>query len=220
MLAGLALLVPTLSHRSFISAILPIALVGQLVTIILVHGGMNEPYRQTAPLIKNDHTASIGVHRSELVLSKDFADYFARLKTLASQGGFKPGVAMVDMSGHSPGTLYALGAKVIGQPWNVGGYKGSNRLAAEVLMQVSCADIASAWILLEPDGPRKLSPLILLDSGIDLAQDYESIGAIITPENARSYRGTQTQHLLKPRRPQHEAEIACNQKRAANRVAV
>ena len=35
---------------------------------------------------------------------------------------------MIDLTGQSPGILYAIGAVNVGQAWTIGGYPGSKRL--------------------------------------------------------------------------------------------
>src|SRR5262245_5853969 len=46
-------------------------------------------------------------------------------------------------TGRMPTALYALDAKAIGQAWTIGGRKGSDRLAVEMLALMPCEDIGS-----------------------------------------------------------------------------
>jgi hypothetical protein len=79
---------------------------------------------------------------------------------------------MLDMTGEGPGTLYAIGAKAIGQPWMIGGYAGSDNMAISMLNRVSRTDITEAWILVDPDSRLKLSLTILSHFGLSIEQNF------------------------------------------------
>lgn len=213
-LASLVVLVPAISTRADWHVLLPVAVNVQLIAVLLLYMGMENPYRQPQPLRLNKQTTIVGDCGSQLVLSHGFAEYIHRIGYLAQSAGFKPGTPMIDLSGHTPGTLYSLGAKSIGQPWMVGGYEGSERLAVFMLDRVSCEDIAQAWLLVEPAGPRKLSPEILRKYGISFQRDYDKVGDVVTPSDARGYKEVYTQLLFKPVRPLYDAiETSCHQRR-------
>ena len=99
-----------------------------------------------------------------------------------------------------------MGAKSIGRPWLIGGYKGSNNLAATALDRVSSDDLAHAWVLEEPKGPRTLSEGLLTRYGIDMRRDYQDVGTVMSPVG--TYAERYEQHLLKPIRvPETERAI-------------
>ncbi len=209
----LTILISTARTEVIWRVLLPVTAGAQLITIVLVNVGMENPYRQPQPLRLNQYTTSIGPSRSKLILPEGFSKYLNEVNAIAHNQGFKPGIPMIDLSGHSPGTLYSLGAKSIGQPWMVGGYKGSEQLALFMLDQVSCEDIARAWLLLESSGPRKLNPAILKRYGINFEQDYVEVGNLNTPVGKGGYDKSYNEKLLKPTRPLHEAVAACSQQR-------
>lgn len=213
-LAGLAILVAgspvTASWRVFF----PVTISVQVVTISLLYAAMETPYRQPQALRKQDQTVSIGINGSQIVLPQGFADYFNSARKLADESGFQSGTPMIDMSGQSPTALYSLGAKSIGQAWTIGGYKGSDDLAVRMLSKVSCEEMARAWLLTEPAGPRKLSPNLLKNFGIDMAQDFSVMGTLNTPVGAGGEPARRQQQLLKPSRPSQAAKTTCDKRKA------
>jgi hypothetical protein len=150
-----------------------------------------------------------------LILSQEFADYLDQVNRAASEKGLQRGAPMIDLTGHYPGTLYALGAKTLGEVWAAGGYKGSNNFATLALDRESCAEMSNAWILIEPSGPRTLTPSIMSRYGADIQRDYEVAGTFQSPTGA--YPKSYAQYLLKPTRPSGEAEAACEQQKASKR---
>ena len=119
---------------------------------------------------------------------------------------------MIDLSGQSPGILYALHAESIGQAWTIGGYPGSLKLATAALRRVSCDKVATAWLLVEPKGPRSIPDELLSNFGANLAEDYDSVATWRTAEGAGGYQGQRIQMLLKPTRSKSIAVQACNDK--------
>lgn len=214
-LAGLVLLSPLALNRKFPALLLPFGLAVQLVTVALVQTGIEAPYRQPQPLRDNDYKLEIGKPGSTLVLSKGFGQYFAEAINVAKQTGFKKGTPMIDLTGQSPGILYAMGASNIGQAWTIGGYPGSDKFAVEMLKKVSCEDLATAWLLAEPEGPRKITPGILLSFGSNMATDYEIVGTFKTAEGAGGYKEGRVQQLFKPVRLVDATIHACAAGRAS-----
>ena len=139
----------------------------------------------------------LGGTRSELRVSADFAEYVQKLQQMAATAGFKANMNVLDLTGHYPGALYALGAKNVGRSWLIGGYPGSDDMAIANLDRVNREDLANAWILTEPTGPRKLPPKILERYGIDLAKDYIEVGSLESPTG--TYPDRYRQHLLRPK---------------------
>ncbi|MCX5883614.1 MAG: hypothetical protein NTU74_18010 [Deltaproteobacteria bacterium] len=208
--AGLVLLNPIASNRKFPAVLLSLGLAVQMITVIIVHSGIESPYRQPQPLRDNDYKLEIGRLGSTLVLSKGFGRYFAEAIDLAKQSGFKQGTPMIDLTGQSPGILYAIGASNIGQVWTYGGYPGSDAFAVAMLKMVTCHELATAWLLVEPEGPRKISPGTLLSFGANMATDFEIVGTFKTAEGAGGYKEARVQQLLKPIRPVEDAMAACS----------
>jgi hypothetical protein len=211
--SGLVMLSPISRSQKFPTLLLTLGLAVQLITVFIVNVGIESPYRQPHPLRDNDYNLELGKLGSTLVLSKGFGHYLTEVIGLAKQAGFTQGTPMIDLTGQSPGILYAMGASNIGQVWTVGGYPGSDALAIAMLKKVACQDLAAAWLLVEPKGPRKISPEILSTFGGNMATDFRTIGTFKTAEGSGGYSEAREQKLLKPLRSVDDAIAACTSSR-------
>jgi hypothetical protein len=216
LLSGLVLISPIARSENKQMVLPPLALATQVIVVLLVQTGMEEPYRQTQALRLNSHPVEIGRPGSVLVLSDGYASYIGEAKTLAKQAGFEAGTPMIDLSGQSPGVLFALNAKNIGRAWTIGGYPGSLKLAIASLIRVSCEEIGNAWLIAEPNGPRSIPDELVATFGANLAEHYEPVATWKTAVGAGGYRERRLQILLKPVRVKSVAVHACNSKRAEN----
>jgi len=212
LLAGVTLLGPLVCDRASWLLILPLAFATQAATVILLLTGFEQPYRQPQPLRLNDTSLQINPERSVLTLSDGYAAYITSAKIAAERAGFAQNMAILDLSGQSPGILLALGAKNIGHPWTLGGYPGSLAFVMAGLSQFPCEDIAKAWVLFEPDGPRSIPIELMNGIGADFPRNYDRVGSWLTAKGAGGYRDQRIQELYKPR---HEDRIlrACNKLR-------
>lgn len=215
MLAGVALLMAFIRQTGSWKPLLPVAMSAQLVAAAVVYAASEAPYRQPQPLRLNDQTARIG--NTELILDEGFARYFRELSALAETAGFQAGTPMIDMTGQSPASLYAIRAKLIGQAWTIGGYPGSGKLAIDMLERVPCAEVLGAWLLVEPGGPRSLLPEVLRHFGIDMDRDYEVVGDLLTPVGAGGYADPRAQKILRPNRSLEEIASACGRTESRRR---
>lgn len=201
LLAGLTLLGPTIRERASWLIALPLVLATQAVTATLLKTGLEQPYRQPEPLRNNNATLEIGLHRSPLILSADYAAYIENAITSAQNSGFESDSPVIDLSGQSPGVLYVLGANSIGQAWTIGGYSGSLKLAEAALSLTPCEKIATAWILYEPNGPRSIPTELMSSLGSSFPEGYEQVGAWQTAEGAGGYTVSRIQEFYKPIAP-------------------
>lgn len=216
-LAGLVLLSPVATNRKFPALLLSLGLAVQLITVILIHTGLETPYRQPQPLRKNDYKLEIGRPGSTLILSKGFGKYIEETANVAKEAGFKKGTPMIDLTGQSPALLYAMGASNIGSAWLLGGYPGSVATAVAQLSKVTCRELAMAWLLVELEGPIKLSPEILTSFGAQMATDFLVVGTFETAEGVGGYKEPRVQQILKPIRPVGSAITACEATRKVNK---
>jgi hypothetical protein len=198
LLAGLTILGPLIRERASWQLLLPLALAAQAITATLLQTGLEQPYRQTQPLRLNASNQQIGAQGSGLVLSERYAEYIANAKLTVRKADFEAKTPIVDLTGQSPGILYAIGAESIGQAWIIGGYPGSLQLAEAALAKTTCEKIAEAWILFEPGGPRSIPAELMFKLGAEFPHDYERVGAWKTAEGAGGYPDRRTQELYKP----------------------
>lgn len=206
-IAGIALLAPLTRHSWLGSALVSTGVSLQLVVVILVNGAFDSPYRQPHPLSRNEVILEVGMSGSELILSEPHARYLSSLIDAASRNGFQRGKPMIDLSGHSPGVLYALGANSIGLAWTLGGYPGTAQFVIRGLQDVPCDQLAEAWTLSEPKGPRAVPAEVLASFGAASEADYQIVGEFKSPEG-------QVQYLSKPTRDMREATSVCEAVRA------
>lgn len=209
LLVGLVFLGPLIRARSSWLLALPLAFAAQAVTATLLQTGFENPYRQPQPLRLNASTLEMGPQKSVLVLSEGYAEYITSAVSGAQGAGFKRATPVIDLSGQSPGILYALGAENVGQAWIIGGYPGSLKLAESALARSSCEKISDSWVLFEPDGPRSISTDLMSRLGASFPSGYALVGAWQTAEGAGGYVARRTQKLYKPIK-QHETLIKCH----------
>jgi hypothetical protein len=210
-LAGLIILISTASQR----VLLPVVVSGQLITIFLLSSAMERPYfRQPEPFHQYTDAIIIDSNESQLMLPKDLANFLRNVKKMTTQANFKRDTPVINMSGYTS-ILYVIGAKVIGEPWIIGGYSGSNNVAQTVLNNVPCTDIAAAWLLIDPDSMMKLSLTILSNLGISFEQNFEMAADLNIPSTSIARYGIPSRRLelWKPTHPTQQIIAACEQKR-------
>lgn len=200
--AGVILLAPIASQARLPIILISLSLSIQVISAALINQGFMSPYRQPMPLRQNDSAMGLGWPRTILVLAKTHAQYLSAAADIARQSGFKQGTPMIDLSGQSPGVVYALGANAVGVAWTLGGYPGSNQFVIDGLKSVSCDQLAVAWFLAEPHGIRPISPDVLSTFGAELTKDFLVVGTLTSPEG-------QIQQLYKPARDVDAAKAAC-----------
>lgn len=127
---------------------------------------MQFPYRQSEAIFNQSTKYTDTRTMQTLMLSKDTSTYLKTINNLSKAHGFKPNTPVIDLTGHHPGALYSMQAKAIGLAWMSGGHPKSNLHVEMALYQASCLDIASAWLLLEKDGRRRISESVLNAHGI------------------------------------------------------
>lgn len=198
LLASLTLLGFSVREYKAWSLILPIVLVSQALTAVLLQAGLEQPYRQPQPLRLNNTVVKLGPSASPLVLSAEFAHYIEDAVHATQNAGFQPNTPVIDLTGQSPGILYAIKAENTAQAWIIGGYPGSQKLAEATLNRVSCKQLAQAWVLVEPEGPRSLTTDTLNTYGADLLRDFEPVAKWHTAGGAGGYAESRQQILYRP----------------------
>lgn len=198
LLAGLTFLGPLIRKQASLLPLFPTVLATQMMVATFLLTGLEQPYRQPQPLKLNASTQSLGPSGASLMLSEGYAQYVSSAISVARAAGLQPGTPMIDLSGQSPGILYALGAQNIGQAWLVGGYPGSLKRASEALSLVNCQTVAASWVLWEPDGPRSLPVETLLQQGARFPDNYRRMGTWKTAVGAGGYAFEREQVLYAP----------------------
>jgi hypothetical protein len=198
LLAGLVLCAPIVRNTKKWSALVPLALITQVVVVFLVQNSLDMPYRQPRALRYNNQAVEVGKPGSRLYLADEFADYINTVSTSVKKAGFTPGTPVIDLSGQSPGVLHVMEAKGSGAPWIIGGYPNSLQFAVAALSHLSQDELHKAWILIEPEGPRSIPNEVFSYFGIDLEKNYTEVASWQTAKGAGGYEEQRQQILFRP----------------------
>lgn len=212
-LAAVMFLASTLKVTASWAAFLPLAMLTQLGVALLLQESISEPYRQPQRLWEQQRPTSIGSGHSRLLVSHDYGGYVEGLVSAARKAGFKPGQPLIDLTGHSPGVLYALDALSVGYPWVAGGYPGSGTVASLGFERFSCENLADAWVLIELEGPRALELGLLRKFGLDPEANYGLAAAWRTPTGFGGYAEQREQQLLRPEGDRQAVLESCQRAR-------
>ncbi|WP_146992713.1 hypothetical protein [Bradyrhizobium macuxiense] len=228
MLALVAFLSPLAQQGRSVAALLPLTVLAQGLTASVINAAILKPWNQVKDL--RAYTAVTHLPGGgKLVLPQPLHDYLATARAQARAAGLEIGTPAVDLSGRSPGVLYVLETRALGLPWLVGPHDsnpahfgqpwpivphtGSNVAAVVALGLESCADLAKAWVLIEPEGPHRLDQASIMASFGAHPTDYVVAAAFETPINDGHDRDAYRQSLLKPVRPAVLAEQSCHEAR-------
>lgn len=182
-------------------AAVAITLMAQVAAAILLLMWIDHPYRQHESLTSQKRLFAMG--SGSLYVSADRAQYIEALRTAAGANGFRAGDRMLDLTGRSPGAVFAIGAVPVAEPWLLGEYPGSDEFARRALVRTSCGVIANAWLLIEPGGPRAMKPAAV---GLRTS-DYRVVALIEAP--ATDFPAGQVQWLLRPIGDEDARYYAC-----------
>lgn len=155
-----------------------------LITVsvfVVLKSGYDSPYWLRGSIKDQVIPETMLLNDSELYVDVDMADYISQLKEIALEGGWMPGTALVDLTGRSPGASVILGGEFLAAPYLIGGYKGSNLLAQEMLAQVPQAELKKAWVLTASGGSgiKPLSTEVLTKNGVNFPDDYVMVGKTV-----------------------------------------
>jgi hypothetical protein len=207
-LAAAVLMPPLEKGTGGTIAFVPVAVVTQLILALLVNDVIAHPYRQLPQSLRENASRLRLGPQGEVILSEEFHRYISEARSVAAEAGLRPGAPMIDLTGQSPGLLYALGARGLGLAWMTGGYPGSDRYTSAALDTVGCRDIAAAW-LLEEKGARSLTFDVILRNFGAQRSDYQLVGSFQTGAGAGGFPEQRTQWLLRPTRSPEAASQAC-----------
>lgn len=194
---GSAILILLIDNKKQYTRLLALLLASCLVSTIIISNSIALPYRQQKFIHNNNYKGDFGELGNRLMLTKDFASYIENAYYLSKENGFTKNTPVIDLSGQSPGLLYAIGANSIGNPWLIGGGSHSEKQTVDRLKSVDYNSIKTSWLLTEPDGPRNISIDILSELGLDIT-NFEIVATWVTPTDAGGYKESRRQYLMKP----------------------
>ncbi len=158
-----------------------LALLGCSVLVVMVITA-RQPYRQPAPLwemqtpIELQHDGSGDI----VLLDEETAAYLQTLQEAARNNGFTSHTPIIDLSGRSPGVIYALDGTSYGFMWLLGGYAGSLEATRFVLEHWPADALQAAWIITS-NGDRSVPSSVLADVGLSFPQGYTPIIEVTSP---------------------------------------
>ena len=204
--------------RGALASLAAVTVVAVVASTGLLMSAMRHPYRQAAPI--GEQEQPVVVRGSALRLSGETATYLRDAVAGSRAAGLAAETPLIDLTGHSPGLVYAVGGRSPGDPWLIGGYPTSDARVVIGLQSVACSELASAWLLVEPTGLRRLNEgQVLASIGASLEGDYLQVAAWHAPAAPGWKQGAGEQRLYRPQRLAAEAEAACARVRAAGGLA-
>ena len=180
-------------------ALLPIVLfflLGSLASMRALRGALADPYRLNDTLHAESEPVDLGVFGT-IDVHPETAEYVRELQAIAQQVPAEARDCLVDLSGGTPLSAMALGARPAAAPWILGGYTGSDNFADYVLSGSPC--LSGPYILIEaPHGT----------GSVDLPKWLDTAGARFL--GRVRYRGYKTEDQLVWLIPVHERDAVAS----------
>jgi hypothetical protein len=153
--------------------------VSTLLVAFVFLSSISTPYRQDGSLF-NLNTSPGGTNRIAVpFVSAETSRTIYALKHIIN--GVDPKIrrplSVLDLTGQSPGLIFAVGGKTIGQPWLAGGYPGSEAALRWVLSLLAPCERTNSLVLVEEHGSRSLSTELLSKGDWNFERDYRSLGS-------------------------------------------
>ncbi|MFK0692607.1 hypothetical protein ACFX5Q_31230 [Mesorhizobium sp. IMUNJ 23033] len=211
MLAVVAFLSPLAQQGRSLATLLPLTVVAQLLTASVINDSILNPFRQVKDL--RSYTAVMPMPGGgKLVIAESLHHYLATARAKARAAGLEIGTPVVDLTGGSPSLLYVLETRALGLPWLSGWFPGGSAVAVETLGLENCADLAKAWVLIEPEGRYHLDQASVMASFGAGQADYATAATFDPFVVDGDYRYGR-QFLFKPVRSAALAEQSCREAR-------
>jgi hypothetical protein len=99
---------------------------------------------------------------------------------MAGNAGWEKGMALIDMTGGTPGASVILGSRVLGRPWLIGGYSNSREYVKTILSRMPRSMLKAAWVLEAPQGERSIPIAVLNELHLDFPGAYKKVGTLKT----------------------------------------
>jgi len=148
-----------LIHGSALAGALALLCVPMLVSQLRSLDDPAFTYLLRSGLLDQQYPMALGLDRNTLRLDSTTRDNLDALTQQMAAAGYRRGEPVLDATGDGPGLVYALGGRPLGVAWMVGGYPGSERVAARVIDGLPVAELRGAWMLSADDNPRALRSL-------------------------------------------------------------
>ena len=148
-----------LIHRAAMTGALMLMGMPMLLAQLRSLDDAGQTYRLRTGLLGQNVPSLLGPQHRELRLDETTHDGLAALAMHMGAAGYQAGDPILDATGDGPGLVYALGARPLGVAWVIGGYPGSQIVAARILGSLPLSDLRRAWVLSADDNLRSLQGL-------------------------------------------------------------
>lgn len=187
---GIFYLAIWLNNKNYLHLVPSICVLMMTLTLYsLLQSAYNAPYRLASPISEQNEPVTFLSSPSPLYVDKDTATYIYKMQKSALAAGWEPGMPLIDLTGATPGAAVILDARILGQPWLLGGYPGSYEFVKEALSSVSRDILERAWIL---TASTDLNQALFVDLNLDFPAKYEQVVELKTGLRKN------TQHLWRP----------------------
>jgi hypothetical protein len=127
-----------------------------LVTQLRAATDVHYTYRQLSALGEQAKPVRLGAANNTLLVDAATRETLESVIGAARAAGLTPGRAILDFTGDGPGLIYALGGRPLGTAWLLGGYPGSQTIAAHVVEKLPVQALRNAWLLSSDNKPRAI----------------------------------------------------------------
>jgi hypothetical protein len=127
-----------------------------LVTQLRAATDVHYTYRQLSALGEQAKPVRLGAANNTLLVDAATRETLESVIGAARAAGLTPGRAILDFTGDGPGLIYALGGRPLGTAWLLGGYPGSQTIAAHVVEKLPVQALRNAWLLSSDNNPRAI----------------------------------------------------------------
>jgi hypothetical protein len=159
-----------------------LVLISMVILALLIVETWRKPYNQQTPLWAADIPVEVPENGGKLMMPSYQAEFFKSMYKILRRADFQPGTLVIDLTGKHPGITYAMGGHLPNAAWVNSGYKGSRQAFAFALSQLTCTQLASAWVIML-DSPSSIhyDPDILAEAGLEYQDHYQLAGTARLP---------------------------------------
>ena len=147
----------------------------QVFTLLQLLQATENPYRQDKLDLKGTVKLAVPNDGQVLWVSKQLGQEIDKLRIDLMKQDFVKGSPMLDLTGRSPGLIFAVEGASLGAAWHLGGYPGSENYFIHTIEEIDCSILASAWIIAESESSLAISPRVLSKFGAQFPTDYEEV---------------------------------------------
>ena len=158
------------SHNKFQSYL--IILISCLHVLLSIKNSFLIPYNFDKRIDEFVKTQVSITSKESLNLSKDQSDFMNFTSEAFKKNNWKKNLYLIDLSGKSPGLLYLLDAKSVGNPWLNGYFAGSDNYAKNILDLYSKEHIKKSWLIISENGQNNISKKVIENRIGNLNKNY------------------------------------------------